>query len=233
MEIHDSVRVSAPPEVVWSTFLDVERVAPCLPGAQLDEIEGEELRGRVKVKVGPIQAQYRGTASLARVDEGEHRLVISASGRDTRGQGNAAATITVHVAAEDDGDAGTADGGGSDGGSIVTIDTDLTVTGRVAQVGRGVLGDVSSKLLGQFAENVETLWAVEPEADASGGPTGGQEAKTGGGRPASAVPRTEPEAVDLVELGGAAVARRLVPIALVGIVIAFVWWIRHRSRKRP
>ncbi len=214
MEIHDRVRVNAPPEVVWPTFLDVERVAPCLPGAHLEEIEGEELRGRVKVKVGPIQAQYRGVASFAQVDEGARRLVISASGRDTRGQGNAAATITVQVTAEDD-------------GSIVTIDTDLTVTGRVAQLGRGVLGDVSSKLLGQFAENVEELWTAEPEAGAPGGGSEGPPTNVS----ASAA---EPQAVDLVELGGAAVARRLAPLVLAGAVLGLLWWlVRHRGTGRP
>ncbi len=206
MEIHDRVRVNAPPEVVWPTFLDVERVAPCLPGAQLDEIDGDEFRGRVKVKVGPIQEQYRGTASFADIDEGRHRLVIAAAGRETRGQGNAAATITVQVAPE--GTDSTAEGSGS----IVTINTDLTVTGRVAQLGRGVLGDVSAKLLAQFAENVEDLWA---------------------GEPASATRRLEPEPVDLVELGGGPVARRLAPLALAGFVLLVVWWVvRHRHAGR-
>ena len=123
-------------------LLDIEGIAPCLPGAQLQEVEGDEYRGIVKVKVGPITAQYKGTAKLAEVDEASRRIVIDASGRDTRGQGNAKATIVVTM--NDD-----------DGGTKVDVVTDLSITGKVAQFGRGVLADVSSKLMGQFVENLE------------------------------------------------------------------------------
>ena len=123
-------------------LLDIERIAPCLPGAELQEVEGDEYRGVVKVKVGPITAQYKGTAKLAEVDEAAHRIVLDASGRDTRGQGNAKAKIVVTMA--EDGD-----------GTNVDVATDLSITGKVAQFGRGVLGDVSAKLLGQFVENLE------------------------------------------------------------------------------
>jgi len=95
MEITDSFRVSTPIDATWNVLLDIEGLAPCLPGAQLQEIEGDEYRGVVKVKVGPITAQYKGTAKLAEVDETNRRIVIDAAGRDTRGQGNAKATIVV------------------------------------------------------------------------------------------------------------------------------------------
>ena len=123
-------------------LLDIERIAPCLPGAELQEVEGDEYRGVVKVKVGPITAQYKGTAKLAEVDETAHRMLLDASGRDTRGQGNAKAKIVVTMA--EDGD-----------GTNVDVATDLSITGKVAQFGRGVLADVSSKLMGQFVENLE------------------------------------------------------------------------------
>ena len=100
MEINDSFRVSTPIDATWKVMLDIEGIAPCLPGAQLQEIDGDEYRGVVKVKVGPITAQYKGTAKLAEVDETNRRIVIDASGRDTRGQGNAKATIVVTMAAE-------------------------------------------------------------------------------------------------------------------------------------
>ena len=142
MEINDSFRVNHPIEETWKVLLDIERIAPSLPGAELQEVEGDDYRGVVKVKVGPITAQYKGTAKLAEVDEAARRLVLDASGRDTRGQGNAKAKIVVTMA--DDG-----------GGTHVDVSTDLSITGKVAQFGRGVLADVSSKLMGQFVENLE------------------------------------------------------------------------------
>src|ERR1700704_3530004 len=142
MEIADSFRVSTPIGATWKVLLDIEGIAPCLPGAQLQEVDGDEYRGIVKVKVGPITAQYKGTATLAEVNEAEHKIVLDASGRDTRGQGNAKATIVVTM--NEDG-----------GGTLVEVVTDLSITGKVAQFGRGVLDDVSSKLLRQFVENLE------------------------------------------------------------------------------
>ncbi|MDQ1532502.1 MAG: uncharacterized protein QOF28_263, partial [Actinomycetota bacterium] len=142
MEISDQFRVSTPIDETWKVLLDIERIAPCLPGAQLEEIDGDEFRGVVKVKVGPITAQYKGTARLAEVNEAERRILIDASGRDTRGQGNASAKILVTMT-------------GDDNGTEVSVNTDLSITGKVAQFGRGVLGDVSAKLLGQFVERLE------------------------------------------------------------------------------
>ena len=149
MEINDSFRVNRSIDETWKVLLDIERIAPCLPGAELQEVEGDEYRGVVKVKVGPITAQYKGTAKLAEVDEAAHRLLLDASGRDTRGQGNAKAKIVVNMA--EDGD-----------GTKVDVATDLSITGKVAQFGRGVLADVSSKLMGQFVENLERDVLSEP-----------------------------------------------------------------------
>lgn len=142
MELTNTFDVSVPVDTAWAVLTDVERIAPCLPGAQLQEIEGDEYRGVVKVKVGPITAQYKGKATFVEKDDVAHRAVLEASGRDTRGQGNASATITALL--EPSGD-----------GTHVTVTTDLTVTGKVAQFGRGVLADVSAKLLGQFVDNLE------------------------------------------------------------------------------
>src|SRR3954454_6541271 len=137
MEIQDSFRVDLPVDDAWRLLLDIERIAPCLPGAQLQEIEGDEYRGVVKVKVGPITAQYKGAAKLESTDDATHVAVIVASGRDTRGQGNASATIQLSLVSEGD-------------GTVVGVETDLSITGKVAQFGRGVLNDVSGKLLLQF-----------------------------------------------------------------------------------
>ena len=142
MEISDSFRVNRSLDETWKVLLDIERIAPSLPGAELQEIEGDDYRGVVKIKVGPITAQYKGTAKLAEVDEAARRIVLDATGRDTRGQGNAKAKIVVTMKEED-------------GGTVVDVNTDLSITGKVAQFGRGVLADVSSKLMGQFVENLE------------------------------------------------------------------------------
>ena len=143
MKIEDSFRVEVPVEEAWKVLLDLERIAPCLPGAQLTEVEGDEYRGTVKIKVGPITAQYKGVAKIEEADEANRKVVLQAEGRDTRGQGNASATVVATLVA--DGDAAT----------TVNIDTDLNITGKVAQFGRGVMADVSSKLLGQFADNLK------------------------------------------------------------------------------
>jgi carbon monoxide dehydrogenase subunit G len=156
MELTNEFRVGIPVERAWNVLTDVERIAPCMPGAQLEEIEGDEYRGVVKIKVGPITAQYKGKATFVEKDDAGHRAVLRAEGRETRGQGNAAATITALLVPEGD-------------STRVTVNTDLTVTGKVAQFGRGVLADVSAKLLNQFVECLETTVLADANVAASGG----------------------------------------------------------------
>src|SRR4051812_34689507 len=154
MELTNEFWVDASPATTWSVLTDLERIAPCMPGAQLQEIEGDEYRGIVKVKVGPITAQYKGKATFVERDEAGGKAVLRAEGRDTRGQGNANATITALLVADGD-------------GTKVTVTTDLTVTGRVAQFGRGVLADVSGKLLGQFVDCLESNVLGDKSASSS------------------------------------------------------------------
>src|SRR5262245_28164855 len=168
MELTNEFRVDVPVERAWEVLTDVELSAPCMPGAQLQEIEGEEYRGVLKVKVGPITAQYKGAARFVEKDEAAHRVVLRAEGRETRGQGNANATITATM--EPDGD-----------GTKVAVVTDLTVTGRVAQFGRGVLADVSSKLLGQFVDCLEGKLDEDAGVGAPGGATPAPAPVSGGG----------------------------------------------------
>ncbi len=153
MELTNEFRVGVPVEQAWDVLTDVERIAPCLPGAQLQEIEGDEYRGIVKVKVGPITAQYKGKATFQSKDDVAHVAVLKAEGRDTRGQGNASALITARLTPDGD-------------GTAVSVVTDLTITGKVAQFGRGVLVDVSGKLLTQFVECLEHDLLSGPAADA-------------------------------------------------------------------
>src|SRR4051812_20115990 len=165
MELTNEFRVGVPLHEAWTLLTDVERIAPCMPGAELQEIEGDEYRGIVKVKVGPITAQYKGKATFVERDEAGGKAVLRAEGRDTRGQGNANATITAELV--EDGD-----------GTRVTVTTDLTVTGRVAQFGRGVLAEVSGKLLNQFVECLEDK-VLGGEVPAGGAATGGAPGGTG------------------------------------------------------
>src|SRR5262245_11823542 len=167
MELTNEFRVGVPVEQAWEVLTDVERIAPCMPGAQLQEIEGDEYRGIVKVKVGPITAQYKGAARFVEKDEAAHRAVLRAEGRETRGQGNANATITAQL--DPDGD-----------GTKIAVVTDLTITGRVAQFGRGVLADVSTKLLGQFADCLETKLLAGESAGEGAATAAGTDAAGGG-----------------------------------------------------
>jgi carbon monoxide dehydrogenase subunit G len=237
MQIEDSFRVDVPVDEAWRVLMDIERIAPCMPGAQLQEVEGDEYRGVVKVKVGPITAQYKGSAKLESVDDATHTAVISAAGRDTRGQGNASATIKLGLVPDGD-------------GTRVDVDTDLSITGKVAQFGRGVIGDVSAKLLAQFVENLErdvlTAELVDltaPEDD-DGGDGSGElvaEAVAHGAEPAAspsgngaAVRRVDhPEAapVDLLEIGGSPLARRLAPLVGALLVVLVLRWMVRRRRK--
>lgn len=242
MQIDDTFRVDLPVDAAWRVLLDIERIAPCLPGAQLQEIEGDEYRGVVKVKVGPITAQYKGAAKLESIDDEARTAVIVGSGRDTRGQGNASATITI--TASPDGD-----------GTRVSIDTDLSITGKVAQFGRGVMADVSHKLLGQFVANLERdvlsagvldLTGAEAAAEveelvdeltAEVAVIEGVAAVAAGAEPsgngaARAVQHPEAEPVDLLEVSGAPVLKRLAPlVGLVVVVLVVRWWVRRRRRR--
>jgi uncharacterized protein len=150
MELSNEFHVPIGIERAWTVLTDIELIAPCMPGAALQEIEGDEFRGGVKIKVGPITSQYKGKATFLEKDAVNHKAVIRAEGRDTKGQGNANATITAQL---------TTNGTGTD----VKVTTDLTVTGRVAQFGRGVLADVSAKLLNQFVDCLEHNVLAQPE----------------------------------------------------------------------
>jgi carbon monoxide dehydrogenase subunit G len=220
MKLEHDFRVGVPVAQAWSTLLDIERIAPCMPGAQLQEVDGDEYRGVVKVKVGPITAQYKGVARLTEADEGAGRLVIAAEGRDTRGQGNASATISALLTADGD-------------GTRVAVETDLNVTGKVAQFGRGVMADVSSKLLGQFVDCLSTNIlgpndpsSAAPEAKPPGPAPTPDRSAASPTPPAAAGPRRveapEAEAVDLMRAAGGAVAKRLVPVVAAGVVVVGV-----------
>ncbi len=215
MELNDSFEVAHPVDAVWEVLTDVERIAPCLPGAQLTGSDGDVHEGLVKVKVGPITSQYKGKASFTERDDAAHRLLMSASGRDTRGAGNASAEITVSLEAV------------TEASTRVSVHTDLTITGKVAQFGRGVLADVSRKLMGQFADNLAELVAADVASDeapaAPDAEVGADDSGQDAGAPAAVPePAAEVEAVDLLDVAGAPVLKRLVPVILAVILIVIV-----------
>lgn len=244
MELNNEFTVAAPIERAWEVLNDVPTIAPCLPGATLEASDGDEHRGNVKVKVGPMSVQYRGVATFVERDESARRVVLRGEGRDARGQGTAAAVITAQLAS--DGDEATR----------VTVTTDLTVTGRVAQFGRGVMADVSAKLMAQFADRLADVVAagqgLEPGESVDGGNPG--DAAEGDGPPtdvaevatdpdaigvtalvrearvAAALP--EPEPIDLLGTAGAPIAKRLMGAlgvaAVIALIVRLVWPRRGR-----
>lgn len=235
MELVNEFIVKVPIEEAWVTLTDVELIAPCLPGAQLQEIEGDTYRGIVKVKVGPILATFKGEATFVERDEVAHKAVLKAKGRETGGKGNADALITAQLYDE----------GAT---TRVNVLTDLNITGKVAQFGRGALADVSSKLLAQFVENLETTVLNQPRpapaaaaavvvetaaepvvavADAS--------AATPTATPSSATPTTptvrkidmpEVEPLKLGSVARGAIVKRAAPFAVVAALL--FWWLRRR-----
>jgi uncharacterized protein len=233
--------VNRPIDEAWPVITDVERIAPCLPGAQLQEIEGDVYRGIVKVKLGSISPQFKGQAKFLERDDAAHQAVLQAEGRDTGGRGNASARITAQAESL------------SPTSTQVTVTTDLQITGKVAQFGRGIIGDVSKKLMEQFANNLNAMLDAEPVASngaaASAAPSGGDGDEPAGGNDSTANPAgaetaaasptdttgdvpvtpkvrkiegpaTEP--VDLAGVAGPAVLKRLLPIVAGLLVLLFV-----------
>jgi uncharacterized protein len=256
MELSNEFEVPVPIDQAWDILTDIERIAPCLPGAQLQEVEGDEYRGIVKVKVGPITAQYKGVARLIETDAGAHTALLQASGRDTKGAGNASADIRAVLAAEGD-------------ATHVSLVTDLTITGKVAQFGRGVLADVSAKLLDQLVANLEVtvlaeelaavgleleveamttddpveaavaaeaaeaaLEAAEEVADLVDTSSDGAAAPDLEPPAVRRIDAPEPEPVDLIGTAGAPVAKRAITIAAVITAVALIFGLGRRRRRR-
>jgi uncharacterized protein len=219
--------VNRPIDEAWTVITDVERIAPCLPGAQLEEIEGDQFRGVVKLKLGAITFNLKGQATFAERDDAHHRAVLKAEGRDTGGRGNAAAEIVATAASL------------SPTSTSVKVTTDLQTSGKMAQFGRNVIGDVSKKLMGQFAGNLNAMLDEDPpDANPESGneADGPAELDTASTAPttaeAGAIPRvrkvdspaTEP--VDLATVAGPAILKRLIP--LLSAIVLLVLLARRR-----
>jgi carbon monoxide dehydrogenase subunit G len=236
MEMDHSFTVPVPPDRAWDVLLDVERIAPCMPGATVDEFDGEVVTGRIKVKVGPVSLTYRGTAKFTERDPDAKVIVLEASGKETRGAGTASATVRASLEPESAGEA-----------TKATMHTTMNVTGRPAQFGRGVMVEVGGKLVEQFAKNLAQMISSDGAA-ADGGAAGGASASAGNGGAATASQGTataetgapasgsaEPETVvpvmtttsvppihqhqqddsiNLIKLVGPALLKRVVPVVI-------------------
>ena len=183
MELEHSFSVPVPAERAWDVLLDVERVAPCMPGATLDSVEGDDVAGRIKVKVGPITMTYAGTARFTERDREARAITLEASGKETRGAGTASAS--VHSRLMPDGD-----------NTLVTVHTTLNVTGKPAQFGRGVMTEVGAKLIGIFADNLASMLAAEQTAAAEAG-EGAEDEESSGGNVVALADSTPDEALPI------------------------------------
>lgn len=222
MDLHHEFTVPVPVQDAWRVLLDIERIAPCMPGATVADYDGKTVNGSVKVKVGPITVTYRGTAVFEEQDETAHRMVLIASGKETRGQGTARARVTGTL-------------GERDGGTVVSVRTDLTVTGRPAQFGRGVMAEVGNKLVGQFADCLaERLSESEQlgESEQPNEPTASVRSESASGSETGERPVEPVEPIDLLRTAGLPVAKRVVG-ALAVTVAAVLVFLRIRRRRRP
>ena len=208
MDLNHEFIVNVPVNDAWVILTDLERIAPCLPGAQLTEVEGDTYRGQVKVKVGPIVAQFKGQASFVTRDDAAHTASLKGEGRDTTGKGTASAIITARLTSV------------TPTSTKCTVVTDLTISGKVAQFGRGALADVSDKLLAQFAENLNQLITSAPAAPTA--PAATEVAATSA--EIRKIESAEVAPLDLLGTAGAPILKRAIPavVVLIAVVIAAI-----------
>ena len=200
MRIENEFTVSVPIERAWNVLTDLAGIAPCMPGAQLTGVEGDVYSGKVKVKVGPVTSEYAGTARFVEKDDATYHAVIDAKGRDSRGAGNASAAISAQLRADGP-------------RTVVSVDTDLKISGKIAQFGSGMIKEVSTKLLGQFVECLEQKVSAPAEADA---------VAEKAAAPAAA-PAAEAEPLHLMSVAGPSIYKRALPVAVVvAIIVALI-----------
>ena len=221
IELDNSFTVPVPPEKAWDVLLDVERIAPCMPGASVLSIsdDGNEIEGQVKVKLGPLSLSYKGTAKFTEKDQANRTIAIDATGKETRGAGTASATVQATLKPADA------------GSTLVSIHTSLNVTGRPAQFGRSLLPEVSGKLIAQFATNLEALIASDSAATATPEETASPEAdgtaadSSGVAAPAAPAPAPvmkQEESLNAFKFVVIPVLKRVIPVAAAGAAIAVI-----------
>jgi len=235
MDLNHTFTVNQPIAETWVVLTDLERIAPCLAGAELHEVHGDVFKGGVKIKVGPIVAQFKGEAQFVELDTVNFRAHLKASGRDIGGKGNASATITAQLTPI------------TPTSTSVNVVTDLAITGKVAQFGRGALADISEKLIAQFADNLNALIDREggaPAPSASAPVADAPSTKTPSTGKVTDASHEEPkirkiegpaaEPLNLQSVAGGAMLKRLLPIAgaILGVLLFIVRPFRRRRRNR-
>jgi carbon monoxide dehydrogenase subunit G len=223
IELDNSFTVPVPPEKAWDVLLDVERIAPCMPGASVTSIsdDGNEVEGQVKVKLGPLSLAYKGTAKFTEKDQANRTIAIEATGKETRGAGTASANVQATLKPAE-----------AAGSTLVAIHTSLNVTGRPAQFGRSLLPEVSGKLIAQFASNLEALIASDnttaateetasPEADGTAADSSGVAAPAAA-KPAPAPVMKQEESLNAFKFVVIPVLKRVIPVAAAGAAIAII-----------
>lgn len=219
MELEHKLAVDAPVDEVWQALTNPERVVGCMPGATLGTVDGDTFTGQIKVKMGPVALLYKGTGTFVEKDEAAHRLVMEANAKDTRGNGTAKSTITMTLSGEGDRTTG-------------TVLTELAITGKPAQFGRGMISDVGGKIIEQFAGCLSTKLGPEvAEPVASQPDTNAPTAAA----PQPAAQRAEPqqpEALDLMEYARGSVLQRVLPVIGAIVLGAVVFSIVRRLRRR-
>ena len=220
MQLEHEFTVQVPASDAWRVLLDVQRIVPCLPGATIERVEGDEIVGRIKVKLGPIMVSYYGTARFAEKDEAGRRFVLEGNGRETRGAGTASATITGQL--HDEGSS-----------TRVAVKTDLDITGKPAQFGRGVLADVAANLIDQFASCLAERITAPAAGDTSAAEARPTPQRVGAAVAEGAGPSTDSEAgaLDLIGTVGLPVLKRLTPV-LVGLAAVLGWLVTRPARSR-
>src|ERR1700722_1651469 len=234
IELDNSFTVPVPPEQAWDVLLDVERIAPCMPGASVTSVADDAVDGQVKVKLGPLSLTYKGTAKFVQKDQESRTIVLEASGKETRGAGTASANVQAVLTPGD-----------ADGSTLVGIHTSLNVTGRPAQFGRSLLPEVSGKLIAQFATNLEAMISADGAgtetaaggemADAASGAAGATEGSAGETAPVAAVPAApvvkQEESLNAFTFIVVPILKRVLPVAAVGAAITVVIRKLVRNRK--
>jgi carbon monoxide dehydrogenase subunit G len=213
MELQNSFTVPADIDTAWATLLDVEAIAPCMPGATLESVNGDEFTGNVKVKLGPVSMTYGGEARFVSKDPTTHTAVIEGVGKESRGTGTAMANVTTKLVAE------------SPTSTRVDVTTDLTITGKAAQFGRGVMQDVAGRLVDQFAGNLEQVIAGRGGAAVAASAAVGAAVETSTPTP----PMKQAEALDLGSVAAGPVLKRAIPAVIVVVVaVGLIWWLVAR-----
>ena len=219
MELQNSFVVPTDIDTAWAKMQDVEGLAPCMPGATLESHDGDDFTGNVKVKLGPVSMVFGGQARFVSKDEATHTMVIEGSGKETKGSGTAKGMVTAVLVAE------------APDRTRVDVNTDLTITGKAAQFGRGVMQDVAGRIVDQFSANLATMIGATGAAAAGAAAAGAAGDSSTPAAPAPAAPQAD-EAIDLLGTAGAPVLKRAIPVAVGLVVVVGIIILVSRRRSR-